>query len=314
MMAQQQFLDKDMSKLSVTNLTPMRYSPDAGKKMAPVVPPKPLKKPIPSPSSFEPYNERDSNGHHDSNDHYPVLYPVNGNGSNGHGAFRSYAEKPCEEHSPQGFGAARGVGKAVTVSSRTMFPPPPPPLPTLSQSSKPQSPTPTPTQSVTGPPVKLTVQVQSQVVPLAQQQQQPSGAPRGTVADPNYSNPSNYSNSSNYSNPSNYSNMANYSDSSNYSNSSNYSDMSNYGNYNSLTSYGAYTPPPAEEDLPPPPPPEPSSYSPSTANNHVAFPPPPPPEDFPPPPSPVSSSYSELRRANAQNYATYGPVSSQVTI
>lgn len=77
-----------------------------------------------------------------------------------------------------------------------------------------------------------------------------------------------------------------------------------------LASYGAYTPPPPEEDLPPPPPPEPSSYSPSTNHNF----PPPPPEEFPPPPSPVSSSYSELRRAaNAQNYGTYGPASSQVS-
>lgn len=75
-----------------------------------------------------------------------------------------------------------------------------------------------------------------------------------------------------------------------------------------LASYGAYTPPPPEDELPPPPPPEPSSYSPSTNHNF----PPPPPEEFPPPPSPVSSSYSELRRAaNAQNYGTYGPVSSQ---
>lgn len=144
-----------------------------------------------------------------------------------------------------------------------------------------------------------------------QQQAQPQ-----QPQDSNYCNPSNYSNSSNYSNASNYSNMANYSGSSNYSNSSNYSDFSNYDHYNalgSLTSYGgSYTPPPPEDDLPPPPPPEPSSFSDSPSTNHNFPPPPPPTEEFPPPPSPVSSSYSELRRAaNAQNYSTYGPISSQ---
>ncbi|GAB6025250.1 hypothetical protein CHUAL_010671 [Chamberlinius hualienensis] len=76
-----------------------------------------------------------------------------------------------------------------------------------------------------------------------------------------------------------------------------------------LSSYGgSYTPPLPEDDLPPPP--EPFSYSTST-NHHFPLPPPPI-EDFPQPPSPVSSSYSELRRAgNAQNYSTYGPISSQ---
>lgn len=254
-------LAQDASRLNISTWAPKQYSPNMGKKIAPVVPPKPVKAgPVSQSSNVNGLSsssgvstvkpvETPSNGYEKPEyENIKMSEPaitIQSGGEQRHITVLTFNPAPIQKTGPfcpVGNAKPRPFGQGNKASYH--------PVSTTASGAANRS---------FGTQVTLE-QVQKPVDHKArpsenggQHQTSEPSTDNGVTyapgsqsfhqnADPNYgqstnySNPSNYSNSSNYSNASNYSNMANYSDSSNYSNSSNYSDFSNYDQYNAAGS------------------------------------------------------------------------------